>query len=100
MSDVKRIEVMEGILDEHSALLEELDALLSKVEEHQKAYLTLRDYYTSEVFMSDFEKAQIGAFDHIKCGVLSEDAVYDLLTDQHRLGIRLLEVGTLLVKEG
>lgn len=98
MERVDHIMTMETILDQHSQLISDLDMLLNQFEAHQNAYQTLKDYYMSETFLEDMDLANQGQFDHISCGVLSEDAVYNLLTDQHELGLRLLELGTAIMR--
>ena len=99
MSDTKHIESMEMILNTHSQLLAELESVLDRFEAHQEAYQSLKDYYTSPEFLGDVDLSNQGKFTDIACGILSEDAVYNLLTDHYQLGIRLLEVGTDLVKK-
>lgn len=94
MSRDEHIAKMEAILDEHGRLLADLSKAVEAFEKHQVAYQELRDYYMSEAFLEDMDLANQGQFDHMPCGVLSEDAVYNLLTDQYQLGLRLLEIGT------
>ena len=35
----------------------------------------------------------------LPCGVLSEDAVYDLLDEHFQMGVELLEIATKMIKE-
>ena len=51
--------------------------------------------------MEDFEADEQGLLPPgLKRGVLSEDAVYDLLTDNRELMARLLEVAAESIREG
>lgn len=79
MSQLERIIYMESILDEASAVLasltslEQYTAIAEKVDK-------LEQYYTSPLWRSDFEDDCAGTLpSDLKRGVLSEDAVYNLL---------------------
>ena len=81
MKSYEHISKMETILDDHQALIDQLEALLKAFSEHQKEYRQLADYYSSQQFLTDFDEANTLDFPKdIKCGVLSEDAVFNLLT--------------------
>lgn len=54
------------------------------------AYRRLSDYYQSEQWMADHEASNAGELpEGLLCGVLSEDAVYDLFIDQRELALYL-----------
>ena len=77
---IERIARMEQILDQS-------DAAVSAVFEAMQAYRAilpglkeLSDYYTSPLWMEDFEADEAGLLpENLKRGVLSEDAVCNLL---------------------
>ena len=50
----------------------------------------LDSYYGSPEWRADFEADEAGAFGDLKRGVLSEDAVYDLITEHSELMERLI----------
>ena len=80
---------MEGHLNAYQGLIEELEACLQRVEAGQSSYIALRDYYTSQVYMEDVELSNQPDFpEEVYCGVLSEDAVYDLLDEHYQNGGR------------
>lgn len=81
-----RIMRMEQLLDRSAAVLEQLDAALSALEAVQPEIEQLAVYYQSEDWMHDYEDDAAGRLPAaLKRGVLSQDAVYDLLTDHQRL---------------
>ena len=81
MNRIERITKMEGYLDSSNEVVEKLYEAL---REYQKAVSNKRrlfDYYSGGYWMSDFEADEAGKLPaDLKRGVLSEDAVYDLIT--------------------
>ena len=89
---IERIEEMEKHLDEASKAIRELSDALTKYEWARDAYYKLQEYYDSELWMQDFEADEKGLLPKdLKRGVLSEDAVFDLITEHERLLERLEE---------
>lgn len=100
MEKYKKIMEMETILDHHNQLLQNLNQVLDEFEESRKEYQRLRQYYYSEEFLQDVERADHGEIpSSVKCGVLSEDAVFDLIGDNFQTAIRMLETATKIIKE-
>ena len=86
----ERIRKMETYLDESGEAIEELSAALDKYEQIQSKFYKLEDYYSSKRWMDDFEADEAGRLPaDLKRGVLSEDAVYDLLTAHRELMARM-----------
>ena len=86
----ERIRKMESYLDESGEAIAELAAALDKYEKIQGKFYKLEDYYGSKKWMDDFEADETGKLPaDLKRGVLSEDAVYDLLTDHRELMARM-----------
>lgn len=86
----------EKILDESNKIIEELQLVLDKLEKNQSNYQELKDYYGSEEYFKDIELADTY---NVKCGVLSQDSVYNLILDTYASNIRMLEIATKLLKE-
>lgn len=64
------------------SLIEDLNRACSAWEAMLPAYRRLSDYYQSEQWMADHEASNAGELpEGLLCGVLSEDAVYDLFID-------------------
>ena len=95
MDDVKRITEMEEILDETRQALEVLHEALDRMEELQDDMGQLFAYYGSEVWFEDLERELPP---DTKAGVLSEDLVYDAITDARDTAFRMLEIGTDILK--
>lgn len=86
-----RIAKMEMYLDDSCVAIEALSDALREYEEIQDKYFELVDYYSSQEWMADFEADEAGLIPaELKRGVLSEDAVYDLITDHRDLMTRML----------
>ena len=95
MDDVKRISEMEEILDSSKEALENLHAALDRVEELQDDMGQLFAYYGSEVWFEDRERELPP---EVKAGVLSEDLVYEAVTDARDAAFRMLELATDILK--
>lgn len=77
---VKRIQEMEEILDHANKVINELKSKISELESIQPDIQKLEKYYTGKDWKADFKLDEEGKLPpDLKRGVLSEDAVYDLL---------------------
>ncbi|HEY9543273.1 DUF4298 domain-containing protein [Prevotella sp.] len=95
MQKYKHITVMEIILDNHSKKLQELNALLDYLKDNQEDFNKLIDYYYSDQRQEDLANEEKGLIDkELKRGVLSEDAIYNLMTDYYGASIKMLELST------
>ena len=72
MTRIERITEMERCLDASRAAVDRLAEAFDAYEAVQKDYIKLSEYYGSAKW-------------------LSEDAVYDLITDNHELAVRMLK---------
>ncbi len=83
---IERISQMEEILDRASSVMAELEKNLSELESLQPDIQKLEAYYTGKDWKADFRLDGQGKFPKdLKRGVLSEDAVYDLLEKNREL---------------
>ena len=94
MSDNKqqlaRIRQMERRLNRASAAVKRLEAALDKWEAAQEAIAALNEYYGSDLWKQDLADDEAGRLPaDLKRGVLSEDGIWDLLTDCRELTSRL-----------
>ncbi len=95
MEKIKRIEEMERCLDASEKAIRELSEALSAFEDVQPQYRRLSDYYGSDLWRQDYEDDEAGMLPReLKRGVLSEDAVYDLITENRELLVRMLHLVT------
>ena len=89
-AQTERIRKMESYLDEAGEAIAELNEALDKYERIQNKYYKLEDYYGSKKWMNDFEADEAGKLPaDLKRGVLSEDAVYDLIAEHRELMARM-----------
>lgn len=101
MNQMQRITHMEKNLDnareivsECIVALEQLEPLLKQYEACLPKIEELSQYYGSVEWFADKEDSDSGRLPgDLKCGVLSEDLVYDLLSENDALGRRLEELG-------
>ena len=100
MKRIDRIREMERCLDASRQAVDALAEAFAAYEAVQKDYKKLSDYYGSALWMKDFEADEAGKLPpDLKRGVLSEDAVYDLITDHHDLAVRMLKVVTAALED-
>ncbi len=93
MEKYEHITKMEHILNTHTEKLQTLNEILDFIEAHQADYQSLIQYYYSEQRNCDLADDENGLIPKtLNRGVLSEDAIYDLMTDYYQTGLRMLEV--------
>lgn len=97
MTQIERIKQMERCLDNVSKNVMRLSAALDEYDEAQDDLCQLSDYYGSDAWKQDFAADLAGLLPQdLKRGVLSEDAVWNLLEDVRDLKERMREI----VKDG
>lgn len=90
MEQLQRIREMEARLDAAAAAVDALEAALEHYLALRPQLEALTAYYESPLWMQDFRDDEAGKLPAgLKRGVLSEDAVYDLLTTHTALLRRL-----------
>lgn len=81
---------MEHLLDQASVAVMELSTALDKFVEAQEALEALDKYYGSDEWKQDFADDEAGRLpSDLKRGVLSEDAIWNLLSDSQELKKRM-----------
>ena len=99
MTQKERIEKMEKILSNSSKLLEELEAILDKLEKDSKNYDELIKYYYSNNWAKDKEDFEKDLISDIESAhVLTEDGIYDMMTSSSGAAIHMLELATKMLK--
>lgn len=100
MEQLERIQKMEEHLNKYAQVLADAQKAIDQLERCQSDYIQLRDYYTGQNFFDDLEYSNSPEFpENIACGVLSEDAVYDLMGDHFETAINLLDLSSAMLKE-
>lgn len=106
MNQMQRITHMEKNLDNAREIvsacteaLEQLERLLKQYEACLPKIEELLQYYGSTEWFADKEDSDSGRLPaDLKCGVLSEDAVYNFWTDYDALRERMEELGKRIIK--
>ena len=99
MEKLERIQKMEEHLNKYAQVLADAQKALDQLERCQSDYIQLRDYYTGQKFFDDLEYSNSPEFpENIACGVLSEDAVYDLMGEHFETAISLLYLSSAMLK--
>ncbi len=89
----RRIMEMESRLNACSRSMKRLAGELDDFEDALQEYEQLTDYFGSTLWMNDFEDDEKGKLPpQLWRGVLSEDAVYDLMDDFRRLTERMIRL--------
>ena len=92
MEQIERIKQMELHLDRASSAVMLLSAALDNYIDVQKSISALDEYYSSDDWKQDYADDEAGLLPpNLRRGVLSEDAVWNLLSDTKEMNIRLLE---------
>ena len=88
---VERIQAMEERLDRCVEASDRLSAACEQWKEILEDSRILEDYYQGGDWMEDYEADERGELpDDLIRGVLSEDAVYDYISDRQELAKKLL----------
>ena len=79
-TQIQRIKYYELVLDKLTETVKDLNAAIEAFENAEPMIKELSDYYGSRQWKKDFADDEAGLLPKdLKRGVLSEDAVYDLL---------------------
>ena len=93
MDRIERIEKMEARLRHAEEVLGRFGTALEEYEAVQEEIRELDDYYGSETWYRDLAEDEAGRLPkELLRGVLSEDGIYDLLTENDRLRKRMAEI--------
>ena len=93
MEQIERIKAMEQHLNRVSQAVMKLSAALDEYAEAQVALHELEAYYNSDEWKRDFADDEAGLIPKdLRRGVLSEDAVWNVLEDSRNLYSRMEEV--------
>ncbi len=97
--NIDRIKEMENILNKHSIIIEEFSHCLDKFKASQDDYEKLSNYYSSQAWFDDLKISESKDFPKdINCGVLSEDAVFDLIGENFEIAKQLLDLANRILQ--
>ena len=90
MEQIERIKQMELRMERAAKAVMELSAVLDNYESVQEDIAELESYYGSEMWKQDYADDEAGRLPaDLKRGVLSEDGIWNLLSDARELSDRL-----------
>jgi hypothetical protein len=90
MTRIERITHMEALFDKSEEVIKRLETALEDFAALQPDIAELEAYYTSPQWRKDFEADEAGKLPKdLKRGVLSEDGLWNLLSDYKRLSSAL-----------
>ena len=90
MEQIERIKQMELRMERAAKAVTELSAALDNYESVQEDIAELESYYGSEMWKQDYADDEAGRLPaDLKRGVLSEDGIWNLLSDARELSDRL-----------
>ena len=99
MEQIERIRHYESLLDRIAPVLENLEEALDAFDGIQEDVKELSAYYESDEWRDDFEADDAGKLPQdLKRGVLSEDGIYDVLSDHYALTVRLQDTVSAILK--
>ena len=99
MEQIERIQHFEMLLDRVAPVLENLGEALDAFDGIQEDVQELSAYYEGDEWREDFEADEAGRLPKdLKRGVLSEDGIYDVLSDHYALTVRLLDTVSAILK--
>lgn len=99
MKRIERISAMERCLDTAKEAIEKLSEAMDVYQEAEKNIAKLFSYYGSVQWMQDYEADEQGKLpEDLKRGVLSEDAVYDLIIENRELVLKMMNSATAAVR--
>jgi len=84
---------MEQQFNRAASAVMQLSVALDQLQESQDAIKALSDYYGSDTWKQDFTDDERGRLPHnLRRGVLSEDAIWNLLEDYRELKQRMQSI--------
>ena len=99
MNRIERIQAMEALLTETGDAVEALANALEDYAEAQAKIRKLSKYYGSDSWYADRDADAEGRLpEDLRRGVLSEDLIYDVITGNRDNALRMLELGTQIMK--
>ena len=98
MEQIERIKLMEQHLDKATQAVKALSDALDLYSEAVDSIEAIDDYLASDEWEQDFNDSEAGRLPKdLKCGVLSEDGIWDVVDTSRELNCQMLElVATML----
>lgn len=93
MEQIERIKTMEEHLNKASQAVKALSDALDLYAEAMESIETIDDYLCSDEWQQDFNDSEAGRLPKdLKCGVLSEDGIWNVVDTSRELNCQMLEL--------
>lgn len=93
MDQIERIKTMEEHLNKASQAVKALSDALDLYAEAMESIETIDDYLVSDEWQKDFDDSEAGRLPKdLKCGVLSEDGIWNVIDTSRELNCQMLEL--------
>ena len=100
MKQIERIQEMEQHLDKVQAAIKSLELAIEQYVEAQESIEKLKTYLSSKEWKKDFRDSEAGKLpDGLKCGVLSEDGIWNMLDDVNTLKMEMNQLSSDATKD-
>ena len=94
----ERVAAMESILNDHNRAVAEFKEALAAFEKAQEAFDVLDRYYSSQDWFDDVDAYDEGEIT-VDCGVLTEDAVYDLIGENFERAKEMIRLANAILQK-
>lgn len=93
MDQIERIKTMEEHLNKASQAVKALSDALDLYSEAMESIENIDDYLVSDEWQQDFNDSEAGRLPKdLKCGVLSEDGIWNVIDTNRELQAQMLEI--------
>ena len=99
MEQIERIKTMEEHLNKAEAAVKALSDALDLYTEAMESIETIDDYLVSDEWQQDFDDSEAGRLPKdLKCGVLSEDGIWNVVDTSRELNCQILEIVSTMLR--
>jgi hypothetical protein len=99
MEQIERIKLMEDHLNKASAAVKALNDALDLYTEAMESIEIIDDYLASDEWEQDFADSEAGNLPKdLKCGVLSEDGIWNVVDTSRELNCQMLEIVSTMLR--
>ena len=99
MEQIERIKTMEEHLNKAEAAVKALSDALDLYTEAMESIETIDDYLVSDEWQQAFDDSEAGRLPKdLKCGVLSEDGIWNVVDTSRELNCQMLEIVSTMLR--
>ena len=99
MDQIERITTMEEHLNIASQAVKALSDALDLYTDAMESIETIDDYLVSDEWQQDFNDREAGRLPKdLKCGVLSEDGIWDVVDTSRELNCQMLDIVSTMLR--